>query len=48
VYPRAEEGLDSKPHGGQAGERGEVERSNKNEWDRGRFGKDQLRDTHSV
>jgi hypothetical protein len=38
VYPRAEEGLDSKPHDGHAGERGGVD---KNKWDRGRFGKDQ-------
>lgn len=38
VYPREEEGLDSRAHDGHAGERGGVD---KNKWDRGRFGKDQ-------
>jgi hypothetical protein len=38
VYPREEEGLDSKPHDGHAVGRGGVD---KNKWDRGQFGKDQ-------
>jgi hypothetical protein len=38
MYPREEEGLDSKPHDGHACGRGEVD---KNKWDRVQFGKNQ-------
>jgi hypothetical protein len=45
VYPREEEGLDSKPHDGHACRRGGVD---KNKWDRGRCGEDQLDDAGHV
>jgi hypothetical protein len=48
VYPREEEGLDSKPHDGHACERGEVGRKPKIKWNRGRCGEDQLDDAGHV